>query len=205
MINLRDKFDNIMDYIEDNLIKTNIEIENGIVEILNIDIKKFKTFFEFLTNNTLANYINSRRFNAIAIDLINDVNIMELVSSYGYSEQSAISRAIKNYYGFTPGEIKKSKNVQILPKMYYEDFYNDGIKKIKDKLYDSLETGDDFFSYDVENFFDPFFSVDECLEIFKLSNKLEIDYMILKEKCIDRKIDTFSREEYYHGIIKNEF
>ena len=130
---------------------------------------------------------------------------MELVSSYGYSEQSAISRAIKNYYGFTPGEIKKSKNVQILPKMYYEDFYNDGIKKIKDKLYDSLETGDDFFSYDVENFFDPFFSVDECLEIFKLSNKLEIDYMILKEKCIDRKIDTFSREEYYHGIIKNEF
>ena len=145
MINLRDKFDDIMDYIEDNLIKTNIEIENGIVEILNIDIKKFKTFFEFLTNNTLANYINSRRFNAIAIDLINDVNIMELVSSYGYSEQSAISRAIKNYYGFTPGEIKKSKNVQILPKMYYEDFYNDGIKKIKDKLYDSLETGDDFF------------------------------------------------------------
>ena len=47
MINLRDKFDNIMDYIEDNLIKTNIEIENGIVEILNIDIKKFKPFSNF--------------------------------------------------------------------------------------------------------------------------------------------------------------
>ena len=149
---MRDKFDNIMDYIEDNLIKTNIEIENGIVEILNMDIKKFKTFFEFLTNNTLANYINSRRFNAIAIDLINDVNIMELVSSYGYSEQSAFSRAIKNYYGVTPNEIRKNKNIPILPKLYFEDFYNDSIKKIRDELYDNFTIDDEFFSYDITDF-----------------------------------------------------
>ena len=202
---MRNKFDNIMDYIEDNLIKTNTEIEKGIAEILNIEMKKFKTFFEILTNSTLANYINGRRFNAIAVDLINDVNVIELVSFYGYSEQSAFSRAIKNYYGVTPNEIRKNKNIPILPKLYFEDFYNDSIKKIRDELYDNFTIDDEFFSYDITDFIDPFFDIDECLEIFKLSNKLKIDYRILKEKCIDRKIDTFSREEYYYGIIKNEF
>ncbi|WP_240485163.1 AraC family transcriptional regulator [Aestuariibacter salexigens] len=75
----------------------------------------FHRIFSGAMNETLNNYIARRRLEKAANFLVfkRDKSITEIAYDCGFSSSANFSRAIKQYFGYTPKEIRQPKNEDI--------------------------------------------------------------------------------------------
>ena len=103
-MNNRTVFNHVINYIDENVTKDPKEIISELSEIIGMSAKKYDVYFKALTGYTIHDYINKRRLYWAAKELkfFPDKPIADIALSYGYSEQSALTRAITSYYGVPP-------------------------------------------------------------------------------------------------------
>ena len=70
----QNKFDLVMDYIDENIKKDTEEIKRGILNLIGINSTTFGKYFAVLTEDTLGSYIRSRRLYYAAKELQSDRN-----------------------------------------------------------------------------------------------------------------------------------
>jgi AraC-like DNA-binding protein len=109
IMNLQQKMNQTMVYIEDNLYN-HIDF-NQLAQILNCSDYEFRRMFSFLTQIPLSDYIRKRRLTVAAIDLRNGNKIIDISQKYGYDSQAAFSRAFRNLHGLTPSKARDKEVV----------------------------------------------------------------------------------------------
>lgn len=122
-------FDAIMDYIDDSVKLSYEEISRGIYEISGYTDSDFGKFLSILSAGKIGlhNYFLKRRMYFISKELVDDPSksVADIAQEYGYSEQSSLSRAVKQCYGITPGKIRKEKLEMKNEKLQLSDFIKD--------------------------------------------------------------------------------
>ena len=105
----QNKFDLVMDYIDENIRKDTETIKHGIINLIGINSNSFGQYFTVLTGDTLGGYIRSRRLYYAAKELKGypQKAICDIALDYGYSDQSSFTRAFTTKYGFSPSELRK--------------------------------------------------------------------------------------------------
>ncbi len=99
------KFDIVMDHIDENIQKTSEEIKKGIFNLVLCNSNTFSQYFHVITGDTLGNYIRNRKLYFAAMELLRhpDKPICEIAVDFGYSDQSAFTRAFSAKYKIAPG------------------------------------------------------------------------------------------------------
>lgn len=81
----------------------------------NVNLSKFHfhRIFSKFHNETLKQFIVRTKMERSAMFLLvrGDISITEIAFRYGYSESSAYSRTFKKYFGITPLEYRRARNV----------------------------------------------------------------------------------------------
>jgi AraC family transcriptional regulator len=97
-----------IDFIEDHL-RAPLSV-SSVCELTPYSSWQFQRVFRAYVGDSIGNYIRGRRFSLAAQQLLQDPSgsrILDLALEYQFGSQEAFSRAFKNHYGLTPGEIKK--------------------------------------------------------------------------------------------------
>lgn len=89
------------------------ELAKSIAKEVGYDVKVLNSIISFMTGETLAEYIKSRKLNAACKYLTGNKNaeISRAVEISGYDNQSSFSKRFKKEYGITPNEAKARKEV----------------------------------------------------------------------------------------------
>ena len=203
----QNKFDLVMDYIDENIKKDTEEIKRGILNLIGINSATFGTHFNVLTGDTLGSYIRSRRLYYAAQELQCDRNksICDIALDYGYSEQSAFTRAFTSKFSFSPGDLRQ-KNVFYFienDKYFYEDFNSKESKSRSDHIWRQFERtgmigGDDLeFIESVEAGQKEFgFDIDTSYSIADLAERLDVPVVALMRSCFELMAEVQSDPHY---------
>ncbi len=203
----QNKFDLVMDYIDANASKDVETIKKGIYNLIGYNSLTFGNCFSVLTGQTLFHYINERKMYFAAQSLRNDIDrsIADIALDYGYSEQSAFSRAFKLYCKVTPSEVRKG-NTSISDNKYKLSSICNENKNSDDRLVciskELQDTGD--LSMKNWRFWEIIdaanqtcvFDVDTCFAVFDLAERLEIPFGRLLSVCETIVIDIESDPNY---------
>ena len=209
----KNKFDAVMDYIDENILE-NIElIKIGISRLTGYNINTFSNCFVFLTNETLFHYINTRKMSFAAQTLISesDRSISDIALEYGYSEQSAFSRAFKTYCESTPNDVRNGKDFVSRSKYCLNDVCSQGNKRcsrFQRIIQNLIETGD--LPQEDWNYFEQMevinevygFSVEIYDAISDLADKLDVPFWSLLRKCGDLYQDIHSDPNFLSPRIE---
>ena len=159
---------------------------------------------------TLRDYIRKRRLYFAVYDLMNnpEKSLGDIAQEYGYSEQSAFTRAVKREYSKTPVELRKSKQEIPDNREILESYLSNNSRL--DSIFEKLE------SYNLSNadwhYFENFihatdelgFDVSTCCLISELSEKLSIPFGCLLERCFEMAIE-YSQDDKYQMYEILEF
>lgn len=200
------KFDIIMDYIDENIKADSENIKKGIPNIIGYSSKCFGDYFLILTNITLFDYIRRRKLYFALEELKQNKKkrVCDIALEYGYSEQSAFTRAVKNCYDCTPEEIRNSKKHIKNNRYNFSDFNNNtSNSRIQEVLHYLSETGtfssvnDANYFFEVENACDEYgFDIDTCYAIAELAERLELPFDYLINACWKLEIDLETDPNY---------
>ena len=92
----KNNFDLVMDYIDAHIDLDSEKIKEGIYKLIGYNSNTFGECFKVLTKDkTLFSYILERKLYFAAQDLINTRDSISEIASRYYSEQSALTRAMK--------------------------------------------------------------------------------------------------------------
>lgn len=88
---------------------------------MGLSVYEFRRIFSFVIGLPIAEYIRKRRLSLAAFEIIKNqqVDMLELSEKYGYSTQSAFSKAFSEYHGISPTVLLKEKrdiNLLTIPK-----------------------------------------------------------------------------------------
>lgn len=200
------KFDIVMDYIDENIKNDTEAIKRGIINLIGINSNTFGQFFTVLTGDTLGSYIRNRRLFFAAIDLLRQpkMTISDIALEYGYSDQSAFTRAVSGKYKMSPNEIRTSWEVDIPNEKYlYSDFDPNPLDSRSDHMWREFERtgflsgGDLDFIDRVEAGHKEFgFDINTCYLIADLAERLEIPVTALMSSCFDVVTEVKSDPAY---------
>lgn len=200
------KFDIVMDYIDENIKNDTETIKRGIINLIGINSNTFGQFFTVLTGDTLGSYIRNRRLFFAAIDLLRQpqMTISDIALEYGYSDQSAFTRAVSGKYKMSPNEIRTSWEVDIPNEKYlYSDFDPNPLDSRSDHMWREFECtgflsgGDLDFIDRVEAGHKEFgFDINTCYLIADLAERLEIPVAALMSSCFDVVTEVKSDPAY---------
>lgn len=200
------KFDFVMDYIDENIKNDTETIKRGIINLIGINSNTFGQFFTVLTGDTLGSYIRNRRLFFAAMDLLRQpkMTISDIALEYGYSDQSAFTRAVSGKYKMSPNEIRTSWEVDIPNEKYlYSDFDPNPLDSRSDHMWREFERtgflsgGDLDFIDSVEAGHKEFgFDINTCYLIADLAERLEIPVAALMSACFDVVAEVKSDPEY---------
>lgn len=206
-------FDDVMDYIDDNILKSTAELKRGIYATSNYSDMDYNKFLSVLTNGetTIISYIKNRKLYFAAKELIDYSSkpIVEIALGYEYSEQSSFTRAMKNYCGHTPNEIRKNSIVLPDNKLHFADFYNNITdNRLNNVLNNFEECGilcglnslyfEDFITATDEYGFD----TSTCCAISEIAERLEIPFGVLLNNCFELMIDVKSDPGYINPKVE---
>lgn len=145
---------------------------------------------------TLGDYIRKRRIYFAACELVShqDKPITDIALDYGYSDQSAFSRAVKKEYGNTPAEIRKNKMTFQNNRLNLEDYMTsntrlDAILKKCDSSSELCYSDRECFNSFIQATEEYGFDVSTCCLISELAERLEIPFSRLIDICIDIALD----------------
>ena len=203
----KNKFDIVMDYIDANIMKDCDTLKKGIFNEIGYNSNTFGNCFKSLTDQTLGKYISERKMYFAAQELKNDLDkdIIDIALAYGYSDQSAFSRAFKEIYDATPNDVRKGKvqisnNKKSLIEICREkEQFDERFRRIIKEL---NETGDlsmsnwDYLEQVEEARKEYGFDVDTFGAISDLAEMLEVPIQLLLRKCRDIVSDSQSDPEY---------
>lgn len=206
-------FDAVMDYIDDNILKSTAELKRGIYATSNYSDMDFNKFISVLTNGktTIISYIKSRKLYFAAKELIEYLNkaIAEIALDYGYSEQSSFTRAMKNYCGHTPDEIRKKLIVFPNNKLHFVDFANKDTNNRLNYVLSTIEEYGVICGLDSHYFEDFITASDEygfdtstCCAISEVAERLKIPFSELLNNCFELMIDVKSDPNYIEPEIE---
>ena len=159
---------------------------------------------------TLRGYIRKRRLYFAVCDLLSnpDLSLSFIAQDYGYSDQSAFTRAVKAEYGEAPAELRKSKKEIPDNRVNLENFVSNSSRL--DSILERLET-DSLSNTDWHYFEDFIHATDElgfdtstCCLISELSEKLSIPFAHLIRQCFEMAIQ-YEQECEYQPDEKTEF
>ncbi len=196
---MKNNFDRAMDYIDSNIEKKIDEILKGFIDSLSFDSNVFDKCFGVLTNESLREYIATRKlyFVSQAIKENKDRKLCDIAQDFGYSEQSVLNRVMKKYYGYTPGEIK-TKDI-IIPDNKYSmaDFQDQKNDSRLDKIFNKLDDTGYISSHD-SAYLDKLyalsqeykFDLNETYQIAELAERLNIFVDNLMRACFELSIVT---------------
>lgn len=200
------KFDLVMDYIDENINSDTETIKRGIMNLIGINSNTFGQFFTVLTGDTLGSYIRNRRLYYAAMDLLRKpkLTISDIALEYGYSDQSAFTRAVSGKYKMSPNEIRTSWEVDIPNEKYlYSDFDTNPLDSRSDHMWREFERtgflsgGDLDFIDRVEAGHKEFgFDINTCYLIADLAERLEIPVTALMSSCFDVVTEVKSDPAY---------
>ena len=79
-----------------------------------LSVYEFRRIFSFIVGCPLSEYVRRRRLSLAACELMtdSDISIREISEKYGYSTESAFSKAFREMHGFSPIRCQKG-NVEI--------------------------------------------------------------------------------------------
>lgn len=111
-------------YIEDNLFEE-IDYEKA-ARIAGMSKPTYQRFFLLIANMTLDEYIRKRKLQYAVRELTDtEYKIIDIAVKYGYNS-AAFSRAIRNFTGNTPSEIRKEGSSVRFPKLNFQIRINEG-------------------------------------------------------------------------------
>ena len=209
----QNKFDLVMDYIDANISQDVESIKKGIYSLIGYNSLTFGNCFSILTGQTLFHYINDRKMFFAAQSLRNDVDrsIADIALEYGYSEQSAFSRAFKLYCQTTPLKVRKG-NANISDNKYKLVDICNANKNNDDRLAcivkEFQETRDlsvpswRYLERMDEASQNCMFDIDTCSAVFELAERLEIPFEMLLSACEDIVIETRSDPDYLSSKVE---
>jgi len=201
------RFDQVMAYIEVNIREDIETIKNGIYKEIGFNSNTFNNCFKVLTNTTLFHYISQRKLYYAAWSLQNeaDRSIADIAFECGYSDQTALTRAFRQYFDTTPNDIRKGK-IHLADNRYrLADICknsNQQDTRIQSILLDLENTGDlsmANWSYlmKLEQVNQEFgFDTDTLYKIAELAEALEIPVDMFIEECYNLQIDVHSDPNY---------
>lgn len=203
----QNKFDIVMDYIDANILEDADTLRKGIYKVIGYNSIYFENCFKVLTGQTLFHYISARKIFFAVRALVEDKNrpIVDIALEYRYSEQSAFTRAVKTFYHMTPNEVRKTNTMVPDNKYCLRDIcegkgqYDNKIQCIVAELQESgnLSTFDWNYIEQIEEAQrECGFDVDTCSAIFDLSERLEIPFGVLLDKCKDMVLDYYCNPDY---------
>ena len=109
--------DKVLSVIDENILLDHDEIVKKIYIETKYTDQDFNKFLAVITVGklTLGKYIRERRLYFAVQEMMNhpEKALVDIALDYGYSEQSAFTRAVSRTYRKPPAELKKSK--QIIP------------------------------------------------------------------------------------------
>ena len=203
----QNKFDLVMDYIDENIKKDTEEIKRGILNLIGINSTTFGKYFTVLTEDTLGSYIRSRRLYYAAKELQSapEKSICDIALDYGYSEQSAFTRAFTTKFGFSPGDLRQKNVYHFIEndKYMYEDFNPQVPESRSDHIWRQFERtgmigGEDLaFIESVEAGQKEFgFDIDTSYTIADLAERLDVPVFALMRACFNLVADIQSDPDY---------
>lgn len=104
------RINSILAYIDTNL-SADLSLET-IAKLAFYSPFHFHRLFKSITNETLNGYVTRKRIEKTASILMHkkEISISELVLLFGFSSNSAFTRAFKKYYGQSPSDFRKSNS-----------------------------------------------------------------------------------------------
>lgn len=105
-------------YIEDNLLE---EIDyKRVAQIAGMSKSTYQRLFLIIANMTLDEYVRKRRLQYAVKELIDtEHKVIDISVKYGYNSAAAFSRAVRNFTGHTPSEIRKEGSAICFPKLNF--------------------------------------------------------------------------------------
>ncbi len=102
MYNGIQKIEEVIDYIESN-ITDNIDC-TVLASKMNLSIYEFRRIFSFIVGCPVSEYIRRRKLSLAAAEIMTSdkVDILSISEKYGYSNQSAFTRAFGEQHGVSP-------------------------------------------------------------------------------------------------------
>ena len=175
--------DKVLSVIDENILLDHDEIVKKIYIETKYTDQDFNKFLAVITVGklTLGKYIRERRLYFAVQEMMNhpEKALVDIALDYGYSEQSAFTRAVSRTYRKPPAELKKSK--QKIP---------DNRKDLENCLSDKSRLGsvlesimsdgktiwqeDSYFESFIEATEEMGFDLSTCCIISELSEKLDI-------------------------------
>ena len=206
------KFDLVMDYIDENINRDTETIKRGIIDLIGINSNTFGQFFSVLTGDKLGSYIRNRRLYYAAMELQNnsEKTIFDIALDYGYSDQSAFTRAFTTRFGFHPSDLRQKNVFYFLKndKYRYEDFDTQKTNSRSNYIWRQFErTGyldgiNLHFIDNVEESCKKFgFDVDTGYAIADLAERLDVPVFALMEACFNLVEETKSEPDYFSNRI----
>ena len=206
----QNKFDLVMDYIDANIQMNTEELKKGIYSLIGFNSNSFGNCFSVLTNDTLFHYISERRMYFAGKELQGNLEkpICDIALDYGYSDQSAFTRAMKAFYKCTPNDIRKGRSSIPNNRYCLNDFSNEYSDTRMNRIFKALENNERISSYNIELLIgledaskEYGFDFDTCCQIADLAEKLEISPLRLVDQCFELVLeeetcnDGFSQED----------
>lgn len=210
-------FDSVMNFIDEHVKSSYSEIKRGIYATSNFSDLDFSKFLSVLTGGkiTLNDYFKNRKLYFASQELVDlpEKTIVDIALDYGYSEQSAFSRAIKNQYGYTPNEIRKHGMKFIDEKMCFADFNpkdNEYGKRLHDAISSVLDESEEGWIYEDHDYFEDFifateeygFDTTTCYAISEISERIGVPFGVLLNVCFETMMDFRSCDNYIEPRIE---
>lgn len=86
---------------------------NKIAEIALCPYDKFKSFFSYMTNMSVSEYIRKRRLTLAAYELLKGKEkIIDLTVKYGYSSADSFTKAYSKQHGVLPTEVSEETQLK---------------------------------------------------------------------------------------------
>lgn len=202
----KNKFDLVMDYVDANIQEDVDTIKKGICNLIGYNSNSFGNCFSVLTNYTLYHYISERRIYFAGKELYENPQkpICDIALDYGYSDQSAFTRAMKSFCNCTPTEVRKG--IKNIPNNKYSlaEFDSNDSDTRTQRIFSALKNNDEISACNfelligLENASEEYgFDFDTCCKVADLAEKLDVSPMGLIEKCFE-----LVEEEYQNYGLK---
>lgn len=103
------KIKDVIDYIENHI--TDALDCKTLSAKMGLSVYEFRRIFSFVIGSPISEYIRKRRLSLAALELIKNkhTDILSLSEKYGYSSQSAFTKAFSEYHGVSPTVLLKEK------------------------------------------------------------------------------------------------
>ena len=110
MYNGIQKIEEVIDYIESNLIREpDIDV---MAAKMSLSVYEFRRIFSFIVGCPISEYIRKRRLSLAATEIMasDKADILKISEKYGYSSQSAVTRAFCEQHGVSPSALLSGKS-----------------------------------------------------------------------------------------------